>query len=183
MRKLDENSLEPHDFEDSVGYWICRASRAFERAMNDELAPRGITFRQAQVLWLLAHEGSLSQTDLAERMRIEPPTLVGILDRMEREGWIRREGDATDRRRKFVAPLAKARPVWTKIIACSDRVRARGHAGLSLEDQELLKRLLGRIVENLAGSNLAGSNIGGSNVSGSESEMDSSSTLAGEVSK
>ena len=80
----------------------------FERAMNDELAPRGITFRQAQVLWLLAHEGSLSQTDLAERMRIEPPTLVGILDRMEREGWIRREGDATDRRRKFVAPLAKA---------------------------------------------------------------------------
>jgi MarR family transcriptional regulator for hemolysin len=150
MRKLDENSLEPHDFEDGVGYWICRASRAFERAMNDELAPRGITYRQAQVLWLLAHEGSLSQTELAERMRIEPPTLVGILDRMEREGWIRREGDANDRRRKFVAPLAKAKPVWTKIIACSDKVRSRGNEGLNAEDRELLKRLLGRIVENLS---------------------------------
>jgi MarR family transcriptional regulator for hemolysin len=150
MKKADENRLQPHDFEESVGYWICRASRAFERAMNDELAPRGITYRQAQVLWLLAHEGSLSQTDLAERMRIEPPTLVGILDRMERESWIRRESDDQDRRRKFVAPLPKAKPVWSKIIACSDKVRALGNEGLSADDQQLLKRLLGRIVENLS---------------------------------
>jgi MarR family transcriptional regulator for hemolysin len=150
MVKTPENNPLAHNFEDSVGYWICRASRAFERAMNDELAPRGITFRQAQVLWLLAHDGSLSQTDLAERMRVEPPTLVGILDRMEREGWIRREGDANDRRRKFIAPLPKAKPVWNKIIACSDKVRTRGNDGLSPEDQQLLRRLLGRVVENLS---------------------------------
>ncbi len=150
MKKPEVNRLLPYDFEDSVGYWICRASRAFERAMNDELAPRGITFRQAQVLWLLVHEGSLSQTDLAERMRIEPPTLVGILDRMEREGWIRRESDDQDRRRKFISPLPKAKPVWSKIIACSDRVRARGNEGLSPEEQQLLKRLLGCILDNLS---------------------------------
>jgi MarR family transcriptional regulator for hemolysin len=150
MKKPDENRLLPYDFEDSVGYWICRASRAFERAMNDELAPRGITYRQAQVLWLLVHEGSLSQTELAERMRIEPPTLVGILDRMEREGWIRRESDEHDRRRKFISPLPKAKPVWSKIIACSDRVRARGNEGLSNEEQQLLKRLLGQILDNLS---------------------------------
>lgn len=147
-KNRDTNPLA-HDFEDSIGYWICRASRAFERAMNDELAPRGITYRQAQVLWLLAHEGALSQTDLAERMRIEPPTLVGILDRMEREGWIRREGDASDRRRKLIFPLAKAKPVWSKIIACSDKVRACGDDGLSPDEQQLLRRLLGKIVENL----------------------------------
>jgi MarR family transcriptional regulator for hemolysin len=149
MSKDDENKLPRHNFEDSVGYWICMASRAFERQMNDELAPRGITYRQAQVLWLLAHEGSLSQTDLAERMRIEPPTLVGILDRMQREGWIRRENDASDRRRNLITPLAKAKPVWSKIIDCSDNVRARGNQGLSVEEQQLLKTLLGRIVDNL----------------------------------
>jgi MarR family transcriptional regulator for hemolysin len=149
------NKLLSHDFEASVGYWICMASRAFERAMNDELAPRGITYRQAQVLWLLAHDGTLSQTDLAERMRIEPPTLVGILDRMEREGWIRREGDVQDRRRKLISPLPKAKPVWSKIIACSDSVRARGNNGLTDADQEVLKTLLGRIVENLTKDKVA----------------------------
>ena len=89
-----------YDFENSVGYWICQASQVFQRAFNEELAPQGVTFRQAQVLGCLAFEGRLSQTDLADRMRIEPPTLVGILDRMERDGWIRRSGDASDRRRK-----------------------------------------------------------------------------------
>ena len=95
-----------YDFENSVGYWICQASQIFQRAFNEELAPQGVTFRQAQVLGCLALEGRLSQTDLAERMRIEPPTLVGILDRMERDGWIRRGGDTTDRRRKLIEPLA-----------------------------------------------------------------------------
>ena len=33
-------------------------------------------------------EGELSQTELAAKMMVEPPTLVGILDRMERDGWI-----------------------------------------------------------------------------------------------
>jgi MarR family transcriptional regulator for hemolysin len=149
MAKSDVNNPIARELEDSVGYWICCASRAFERAMNDELAPRGITFRQAQVLWLLAHEGSLSQTELAEKMRIEPPTLVGILDRMEREGWIRRDGDVTDRRRKIISPLPKAKPVWNKIMACSERVRARGNQGVSEEEQQFLKRLLAHIVENL----------------------------------
>ena len=80
-----------YDFENSVGFWICQASHALQRAFNEELAPQGVTYRQAQVLGCLALEGKLSQTDLAERMRIEPPTLVGILDRMEQGGWIRRD--------------------------------------------------------------------------------------------
>jgi len=146
---MDDNNLPPYDFQSSVGYWICQTSRAFERAMNDELAPRGITYRQAQVLWHLAHEASLSQSDLAERMRIEPPTLVGILDRMEREGWIRREGDINDRRRKLVTALGKARPVWSQIVACADRVRARATDGLQPHELQAMRDLLKHILNNL----------------------------------
>ncbi len=149
MGKGGEGQLLAHDFESYVGYWICMASRAFERAMNEELAPSGITYRQCQVLAWLAIDGNLSQTDLAERMRIEPPTLVGILDRMEREGWVRRESDASDRRKKLIAPLPKALPVWSKIVACSDKVRARGNQGVTPAEQELLKDILRRIIENL----------------------------------
>ena len=120
-----------YDFENSVGFWICQASHALQRAFNEELAPQGVTYRQAQVLGCLALEGRLSQTDLAERMRIEPPTLVGILDRMERDGWIRRDGDKTDRRRKLIAAPPAAKPVWTKIVAVAKRVRATATRGMS----------------------------------------------------
>lgn len=138
-----------YDFENSVGFWVCQASHALQRAFNEELAPQGVTYRQAQVLGCLALEGQLAQTDLAERMRIEPPTLVGILDRMERDGWIRRDGDKTDRRRKFIQPTAAAKPVWTKIVAAAKRVRTRASAGLSAAQLAQLKKLLGMVQANL----------------------------------
>jgi MarR family transcriptional regulator for hemolysin len=138
-----------YDFENSVGFWICQASHALQRAFNEELAPQGITWRQCQVLGCLALEGPLSQTDLAERMRIEPPTLVGILDRMERDGWIRRDADKHDRRKKRIHPEAAAKPVWSKIVACAKRVRAKATRGLSQQDLGQLKRLLTQVQQNL----------------------------------
>jgi MarR family transcriptional regulator, transcriptional regulator for hemolysin len=138
-----------YDFENSVGYWICQASHAFQRAFNEELAPQGVTYRQAQVLGCLALEGRLSQIDLAERMRIEPPTLVGILDRMERDGWIRRDGDKKDRRRKLVQPTAAAKPIWTKIVGVAKRVRARATRGMTNTQLAQLKKLLGLVQANL----------------------------------
>jgi MarR family transcriptional regulator for hemolysin len=138
-----------YDFENSVGFWVCQASHSLQRAFNEELAPQGVTFRQAQVLGCLALEGRLSQTDIAERMRIEPPTLVGILDRMERDGWIRRDGDKTDRRRKFVEAMPAARPVWNKIVAAAKRVRARATRGMTASQLVQLKKLLSVVQENL----------------------------------
>jgi MarR family transcriptional regulator for hemolysin len=139
-----------YDFESSVGYWICQASHALQRAFNEELAPQGVTYRQAQVLGCLALEGQLSQTDLAERMRIEPPTLVGILDRMERDGWIRRDGDKTDRRRKLIQPTPASKPVWTKIVAVAKRVRSRATRGMTAAQLAQLKKLLTQVQNNLA---------------------------------
>jgi MarR family transcriptional regulator for hemolysin len=138
-----------YDFESSLGYWICRSAHEFERAMNAELEPTGITYRQCQVLGWLALEGELSQTELADKMRIEPPTLVGILDRMEREGWITRQGDPDDRRKKMIHVCSKAKPVWDKIVRCAKRVRSRAGRGLSPTEQRTLKRLLAKVRENL----------------------------------
>ena len=138
-----------YDFENSVGYWVCQASHAIQKAFNEELAPQGVTFRQAQVLGCLALEGRLSQTDLAERMRIEPPTLVGILDRMERDGWIRRVNDKADRRKKLVEALPAASPAWTKIITVAKRVRARATRGMTPAQLTQLKKLLALVQSNL----------------------------------
>jgi len=138
-----------YDFEASIAYWVCSTSHAIQRAMNDELAPQGITYRQCQVLGWLALQGSLSQKDLAERMDIEPPTLVGILDRMERDDWIERAGCTDDRRKKLISPTAAAKPVWSKIVACARRVRTRATDGISAEELATLKRLLEKIRGNL----------------------------------
>jgi MarR family transcriptional regulator for hemolysin len=148
-----------YDFEDSIGYWLIRASQAYERAIKTELAPRGITFRQGQVLALLAMEGDLSQAELAEKMHIEPPTLVGVLDRMERDGWITRHDCPGDRRKKLVRPASQAEPVWSEIVSCALRVRARAAGDISDEQMQVLKDLLQRVVANLSAESAVGESV------------------------
>src|SRR3954468_15477970 len=140
-----------YDFQNSIGFWVMTAAHEFQRGINDDLAPQGITYRQCQVLGCLALEGPLPQCRLAELMRIEPPTLVGILDRMERDGWISREADRADRRRKLVRPQTAARPVWSKMAAAARRVRKRAARGLAGKDLATLKRLLASVQQNLQG--------------------------------
>ncbi|GIW79687.1 MAG: transcriptional regulator [Gemmatales bacterium] len=138
-----------YDFEESIGFWVMMTARMFERAMNDELAQHGITYRQCQVLGWLALEGDLTQSELADRMRVEAPTLVGILDRMERNGWIRRQTSRMDRRKKRISPTPQVQPVWKKITRCARRVRARAVRDLNEDELAVVKRVLARIQENL----------------------------------
>src|SRR5262245_12627803 len=137
------------DFEQSVGYWAHMLSRAFERALNEELKPLGITLRQCQVLGWLALASELTQAQLAERLRIEPPTLVRILDRMERVGWIERHPDAEDRRKKLIRATRRVRPLWERIMSCIRGVRARATAGIDADDLETARAVLGRMQQNL----------------------------------
>ncbi len=138
-----------YDFEESIGYWIVLASQAFQKALNDELAPHGVTYRQSQVLGWLALEGELSQVELAGRMMIEPATLVGVLDRMQRDRLILRRPSATDRRCKVIRPDQHAHEVWSKVAACARRVRAEATHGLTPRQVASLKKALRVVLHNL----------------------------------
>jgi len=139
-----------YDFEESLGYWLIMAHQAYLRAFNEELAPQGITYRQAQVLAWIALEGPLAQADLASRMLIEPPSLVGTLDRMEESGLIERRACPEDGRKKLVHPLPAADELWEQIVASGRRIRAQASAGLSDRELATLKRLLGKVRANVS---------------------------------
>jgi DNA-binding MarR family transcriptional regulator len=54
---------------------------------------------------LINRHGPLSPSALARRAGIHPATMTGILDRLERGGWITRERDPADRRAIAVRAL------------------------------------------------------------------------------
>ncbi|CAN5838890.1 MarR family transcriptional regulator [soil metagenome] len=140
-----------YDFDQSLIYWTCTTAHALERALNEELAPHGITYRQWQVLGWLVLEGTLSQSELAERMRIDAPTLAGILDRMERDGWLARETCSADRRKKHLRLTEKVEPIWSRIAEAGRRVRIRAGRGFRPEQHQQLIATLAAIQENLRG--------------------------------
>jgi MarR family transcriptional regulator for hemolysin len=139
-----------YDFEQSLIYWVCTAGQALEKALNEELAPLGITHRQ--FLGWLALEGALSQAELADRMRIEPPTLAGIVDRMERDGWLERSPCPEDRRKKRLTPTDRVGPVWEAITSAARRVRARASQGFSEDELLWLFAAMERIRANVCSS-------------------------------
>lgn len=141
------------DFEKSVGYWIFATAHALSCAMNDQLQAHGITHRQWIVLAWISYAGEMAQTELAEKMGIEAPTLVGVLDRMERDGWITRVPSATDRRKKLIHPTERVEPVWSQMVQCGLRVRAEATRGLTPEQIENLHETLAVMCANL-GSNM-----------------------------
>lgn len=149
-----------YDFRSDVGYWVHVTAHRFERAMNAEAAAEGMTYRQCQVLGWLSLEGELAQVELAERMNVEPPTLVRVLDCMERDGLVERVGCPDDRRRKVIRPTAKAEPVWAKIVACANRIRERAVRGLSVEETQTLQGLLEKVHDNLGEPGTAGATRG-----------------------
>jgi DNA-binding MarR family transcriptional regulator len=137
------------DFEQSVGCWITLTSHALRRALDEELAREGITFRQWEVLAWTTSSEKLSQAELAERMGIEAPTLGGILSRMERDGWLARSCCPNDRRVKRFRPTAKAEAVWGRMLDCCHAVRKRAVEGLNAEDLAAFKRTCETIRQNL----------------------------------
>ncbi len=141
--------MRQYDFEESLGYWVCRTAQETQKAFNEELAAHGITFRQWQVLAWLVHDGPLTQADLAERMLIEPPTRVGLLDRRERQAWIRRVACPHDRRRKFVQVAPAAEAVWEKMVEAALRVRAKATSRLDAGQVATLMRLLREVQAGL----------------------------------
>lgn len=58
----------------------------------------GLTMTQLRVLFRLRAEDGASAGVLAERLRVTPSTLTRIVDRLVRQGLVRRETDHGDRR-------------------------------------------------------------------------------------
>jgi MarR family transcriptional regulator for hemolysin len=141
--------LLSYDFHESLGYWLLMAHHSYMRAFSDQIAPHGITYRQAQVLGWLSLDGPLSQAELAARMLIEPPSLVGVLDRMADGGLIERRSCPDDRRKNLIHPLPAAEEVWTKLAVCGRHIREQARQGMSDEEVDTLKRLLNQMRENV----------------------------------
>jgi MarR family transcriptional regulator for hemolysin len=141
--------LLKHNFQSDVGYWVHVCAHRFELHMNALLADEGISYRQMQVLAWLALEGDQSQADLSRCMGVEPPTVVSVIDRMERDGLIERKACPDDRRKRIITPTEKALPVWERIIGCAKKINQRANKGLSKSEAATLRSLLERVYTNL----------------------------------
>lgn len=143
-----------YDFDKSVGYWLMLTTQSIRRVLETRLNALNIqpkiTLRQFECLAWLASDPNMSQNELALAMGIEPPTLAGVVNRMERDGWIEKTNCTDDRRRCRLKPTAQAENRWSEIVAVAHAVRAQAIHGVTDQELQTLRSICDRIRENLA---------------------------------
>jgi DNA-binding MarR family transcriptional regulator len=67
----------------------------------------GLALSDLGVLDLVARHGPLTPSALSSISGLSPATMTGVLDRLESEGWVRRERDPDDRRKVNIHAVTK----------------------------------------------------------------------------
>jgi DNA-binding MarR family transcriptional regulator len=95
-------------------------------------------------LELLARHGPLSPGALARHAGLHPATMTGIVDRLERAGWVARDRDPADRRAVLIRPLRERGAELYRLYAGMNNAMDQLCAGYSDEELTLLADFLRR---------------------------------------
>ncbi len=119
------------------------------RAVSDELDRRLAAHGASLWMWLLLRSAiqndAPSQRELAEHMRIEAPTVVRHLDKLEELGYVERRRDARDRRITRIYATAAGRKQFVRLDAVVAGADAELCGALGAPDVETLHRVLSEV--------------------------------------
>jgi DNA-binding MarR family transcriptional regulator len=137
------------DLTRNFGFLLNDVARLMRTAYDRRIRKLGLTRAQWWVLTHLYRSNGVSQTELAETLEIEKPTLGRLLDRLEAKGWVRREHDASDRRVWRVHLTDEVEPALRTMRAIAAELRRDALAGISAAERERFVDSLLAIKENL----------------------------------
>src|SRR5262245_262636 len=125
-----------------------------ERVMQPHFARFGITGSQWGVLRNLHRaelEGhaALRLTDLSERLLIRPPSVTGVVDRLQRAGLVVRKGSPTDLRAKRVSLTQAGRHLVEQVLTVHSAQIDAVLAGLAASEGGGLQPVLDGVGQHL----------------------------------
>lgn len=113
------------------------------KALASELCKNvSIIFGQWRVLVALKkNQDGLTQKEIADKLGLEAPTLIPIIDRLESDGLVERRVYQTDRRNNRIYRTQKVDTVWDKTIDCAIRILQLGLANILETRVRICRRL------------------------------------------
>lgn len=124
---------------------LVRAQQLLMERIEEVLRPHGLTFARYEVLQLLTFSsaGRMPMTRLGSLLQVHPTSVTSAVDRLERQGFVRREPGADDRRVKLAVLTDAGRDVAVRATAGLNEVFAA--PGLEPADVRDLTALLARL--------------------------------------
>ena len=154
MQDFDEKSTNMH-----MGRLIQMLSHQMKRkncivAMIDG---DSLTVMQKHILKFILLETlhrEIYQKDIEEEFQIRKSTVTGILQLMEKNGFIYRESVEKDARLKRIVPTKKAEALRPSILSHINESEAQMTQGISKQDVAVCKQVLLQMLQNLSENKL-----------------------------
>lgn len=142
--------------ESKAGFLISGIHRSSNRIFNQLLRNYGIEINSAQgrILFVLWEQDGISISELSVKTDLKKSTLTSMLDRLEKQGFIRREASASDRRSILIRRTEKDRELQAKYDSVSREMIDICYKGFSREEFDLFEALLERMKSNLEAEEL-----------------------------
>jgi MarR family transcriptional regulator, transcriptional regulator for hemolysin len=138
------------DLEERFSGALHNTSRAWRQALDRRLKNLGVSQASWMTIAMAAKARSpLSQSELADKLGVEGATMVAMVDRLVKAGFVIREPSTTDRRVKRVVLTQAGNLLYDKVREVAAAVRQELLADIEpkklLAATELLESLQGAI--------------------------------------
>ncbi len=104
---------------------------------------------QGRILYVLWQQDGLPIVELAKKTGLAKTTLTSMLDRLERQGHVRRNYDRGDRRSVFITLTPEARSLNSRYEAVSREMTEKFYKGFSGDEIIRFESYLQRVLQNL----------------------------------
>jgi len=137
-----------------IGYLLNRAARQFRLDFASRLAEIGLRPQQAAALMAIGRsaERRLTPSQLADAIDMDAPTVSGLVDRLERDGWVVSLPNPDDGRSRLIVLTEKADDVLPSVFESASAVTGAAIGCLTQAEAEELERLLVVLCEHCEGS-------------------------------
>lgn len=142
---VEIESLDFGPLADRVGYRIRRAYGRVFQTFNQMFEPLNIAFGQYSVLELIEKNPGVNQMSLAEASGIDRTTVVPIINRFVRLGWVRRTRRTEDRRMYSLRVTAAGQAILDRALSLIEAHEQQLVRDLSPSEREQLVELLARV--------------------------------------
>jgi MarR family transcriptional regulator for hemolysin len=140
----------PGDMNYPFSQGLTFVARRWRNLMNEELRAVGQSQARWGILyWITVFGDTVNQTELADRIGVEQPTLGRVLRDLESEGLITRAPGHGDRRAKVIRLTKAATPLMREINKIQAGVRERLLRGIPAKDLQMCMAVFARILSNI----------------------------------
>ncbi|MCC3373298.1 MarR family winged helix-turn-helix transcriptional regulator [Cohnella sp. REN36] len=126
-----------------VKSWM-KLTKDWQTQMEAEMAPQ-LTEGQLQVLELLKAREPMKPSDLLPHLETTPAAVTTLLDRMERNGLVKRTRDESDRRIVWVSTTPLGRSETERGLRIRSEIVNRSLDRLSAHNRQLLVFLISKV--------------------------------------